>query len=276
MNPIIFASLLVAGVGLVAGLLIAIFSKVMAVEVDELAKEINEALPGANCGACGYSGCMGYASALSKGETKDTALCSPGGNEVSQAIAKRLGLAAGSVLPTAAVVLCQGIEENTGRKMFYEGVVSCKMAQQLFGGPKDCIYGCIGFGDCVEACPYDAIHICGGIARINPLACRACKKCVAVCPKKLIEMIPLHTPRAAVLCKNKEKGSVTRKECKVGCIGCMRCKKVCEDDAVIIESNVAKIDYDKCTGCGKCKEVCPVHCIDIMILGQTRQMAAGE
>lgn len=267
MNPIVMACTIVTVIGVLAALILAVASKIMAVEVDEKAEEIAAILPGANCGACGYAGCAGYADALSKGTTTDTALCAPGGNNVSAAIADLLGLSAGSILPTAAVVLCQGIKENTGEKMEYLGVKSCKMAVQLFGGPKDCIYGCVGFGDCIEACPYNAIHICDGVARINPMVCRACKKCVAACPKHIIDMVPLHIPRAAVLCKNKDKGAITRKECKAGCIGCMRCEKVCKFDAVKVVNNVAHVDYEKCTGCGECKDVCPVHCIDIMILG---------
>ena len=150
--------------------------------------------------------------------------------------------------------------------MVYQGVESCKMAKQLFGGPKECIYGCIGYGDCVNACPYDAIHICDGVARVNPLACRACKKCVKTCPNSLIKMMPLHETKAAVLCANKDKGAQTRKECKTGCIGCMKCVKNCEAEAIKVENFCAKIDAIKCTGCGKCEEGCPVGAIKLITL----------
>ena len=146
---ILTAVIIVSAIGLIAGLGLAIASKVMAVPVDEKAEEIQAALPGANCGACGFSGCSGYATALSQGKTTDTGLCAPGGAEVSAAVAKITGLEAGSVTPMAAVVLCQGNMHNTDTKLNYMGVKSCKMATQLFGGPKECIYGCIGFGDCV-------------------------------------------------------------------------------------------------------------------------------
>jgi Fe-S-cluster-containing hydrogenase component 2 len=116
----------------------------------------------------------------------------------------------------------------------------------------------------VAACPYDAIHICNGVARINPVECRACKMCVNTCPKGLIEMMPLHRITAAVLCKNHNKGAVTRKECTAGCIGCMKCVKTCEYDAVKVENNVAHVDYQKCVGCGKCQEVCPVGVIHLV------------
>lgn len=264
MHLIIIAVVVVSVIGLIAGLGLAVASKVMAVPVDEKAEEIQAALPGANCGACGFSGCSGYAAALSEGKTTDTGRCMPGGAEVSQAIAKITGLAAGDVIPMTAVVLCQGNKHNADTKLNYVGVKSCKMATQLFGGPKDCVYGCIGFGDCVEVCPYDAIHICEGVARINPLACHACKMCVNTCPKGIIDLMPLHETKAAVMCKNHDKGAQTRKDCKAGCIGCMKCVKACEYDAVTVENFCAKVDYDKCVGCGKCHEACPVKCIDVI------------
>ncbi|MBQ6707828.1 MAG: RnfABCDGE type electron transport complex subunit B [Clostridia bacterium] len=266
MNPILLAVIIVSAIGLIAGIGLAIASIVMAVPVDKKAEEIREILPGANCGACGYSGCDGYASALSKGDETNTTLCLPGGDEASAEIARITGLAAGTVQPMAAVVRCQGIKRNCSTKLKYSGVRSCKMAAQLFGGPKECTYGCIGYGDCVEVCPYNAIHICDGVARINPLLCRACKMCVNSCPKNLIAMMPLHETKAEVLCVNKNKGSQTRKECRTGCIGCMKCVKVCEYDAIKVENFVAYVDYEKCTGCGKCVEGCPVGCVKLITL----------
>lgn len=260
------AVIVLAIIGAVAGLALAVASKVFAVPVDEKAEKIRECLPGANCGACGFSGCDGYAAALSKGETTNTALCNPGGNEASKAIAEITGLSAGAVKPMAAVVLCQGYKQNASEKLIYQGVQSCKMANQLFGGPKDCIYGCLGMGDCVAACPYGAITVCNGVARINPLMCRACKMCVATCPKGIIKMLPLHEAKAAVLCNNKDKGVMTMKECKTGCIGCKKCEKVCEFGAVTVTDNCAVVDYEKCTACGKCHEACPKGAINIITL----------
>lgn len=266
MNPIIFAVILLGVIGLIAAIGLTVASKVFAVPVDKKAEAIRECLPGANCGACGFSGCDGYAAALSKGETTDTALCAPGGNEVSKAIADAAGLAAGEVKPMAAVVLCQGHNVNAATKLEYQGVMSCRMASQIFGGPKECIYGCLGYGDCMAVCEYNAISICDGVARINPVMCKACKQCVKTCPKNLIEMLPLHETKAAVLCKNHDKGAVTRKECTIGCIGCMKCAKECEAEAITIDKFCAKVDYEKCTGCGKCHTVCPVGSIDLVDL----------
>lgn len=264
MNPIILAVIVVSAIGLVAGIGLAIASKVMAVPVDEKAEKIRECLPGANCGACGFSGCDGYAAALSSGETVKTTLCSPGGRETAVKVADAVGLEVGEMEPMTAVVLCQGNRHNAVDKLVYSGVESCRLAAQVFGGPKACIYGCVGFGDCVEACPFDAISLCDGIARINPARCRACRLCVKTCPKGLIDILPLTRAKAAVLCANHEKGAQTRKQCKAGCIGCMKCVKVCDAGAVSVINYCAKVDYDKCTGCGKCREVCPVKSIDLL------------
>lgn len=258
--------MIVGIIGLVGGIALAIVSIVLAVPSDEKADAITEMLPGANCGACGFSGCAGYAAALSSGETENTALCNPGGNEASRQIAEFLGLAAGEIEPMTAVVMCQGTKDNATNKINYQGVHSCKMATQFYGGPKDCIYGCLGLGDCIKACPYHAIRLCNGVAVVNPELCKACKQCVAACPKKLIELMPLNKSKAAVLCKNKDKGAVARKECKMACIGCMKCVKVCEAEAVTVTSFNAHVDTAKCTGCGKCKEACPVGCINILNL----------
>lgn len=266
MNPVVIAVIIVSVIGAIAALILAIASKVFAVPVDEKAEQIRECLPGANCGACGFSGCDGYAAALSKGEVKETNLCNPGGNEAAKAISEILGVVAGEVKPMAAIVLCRGHNANSVQKLNYQGVMSCRMASQVFGGPKECIYGCVGYGDCMAVCEYNAIKICDGIARIDPHACRACKKCVKTCPKGLIEMLPLEETEAAVLCKNHDKGAQTRKECSAGCIGCMKCTKVCENGAIIIDRFCAKVDFTKCTGCGKCHEECPVGAIDLVSL----------
>lgn len=266
MNPILLAVIIVGATGLILGLGLAIASIIMAVPVDEKEVAVREQLPGANCGACGFSGCDAYAAALAKGETQKTNLCIPGGEDVSKKIAEITGLEAGEVIPQAAVVLCRGSFGNCEPKLQYSGVKSCAMAQQLFGGPKSCSYGCIGFGDCVNACPYEAIKICDGVARIDPTICRACGMCISTCPKNLIELMPLGVSKAAVLCKNVEKGAQTRKQCKTGCIGCMKCVKTCEYDAVKVENNVAHVDYEKCVGCGKCGEACPVKSISLINL----------
>lgn len=268
MNPILLAIILVAGIGLICGIGLSVASELMAVPKDETADKIRECLPGANCGACGFSGCDGYAAALSEGKTKETNLCAPGGADTAADIAAVLGVEAGEIVPMSAFVHCNGTPENTEIKLNYQGKQSCKMASQLFGGPKECVYGCIGYGDCVNACEYDAIKISDGVARVNPMLCKACKKCISICPKGLIELVPMYKTLATVTCKNHNKGAFTRKECKVGCIGCMKCQKACEFGAVTVENNTAHVDYSKCTGCGKCVEQCPTGSIKNITLGK--------
>ena len=140
------------------------------------------------------------------------------------------------------------------------------MAAQLYGGEKSCHFGCLGLGDCVNACPYNAIKLCDGVAVVAPDLCKACKKCVSTCPKHLIDLVPKGMAVASVLCKNCDKGAKTMKQCSVGCIGCMKCVKACESGAVTVTNSVASVDTSKCTGCGKCVEACPKHAIGLLTL----------
>jgi len=213
MRPILTPIVIVGAMGLILGLVLAIASKVFAVPVNENMEKIRECLPGANCGACGYSGCDGYAAALAEGKTEKTNLCGPGGHGAARKISDVLGVEAGYAKQMTAVVLCQGNNRNVKTKINYIGASNCKMSTQLFGGPKNCTYGCLGFGDCVKVCPYEAIFICDGVARVNPAKCKACRKCISVCPRGLIELYPVNEKHTAVLCKNKDKGSETRKAC---------------------------------------------------------------
>ena len=261
MAHIIFPVFLVSGIGLAAGLILTAASIIMSVPKDEATEKIKEILPGANCGACGYSGCEGYAKALSAGEAK-VGLCSPGGKAVSEAIAKILGINNADIEYKVAVVNCSGTYGNTDDKMLYQGVKSCAAANQLYSGPGSCDYGCIGFGDCLKACKYGAITICEGIAAIDPQKCVGCSMCLAACPKRLIEFVPLKK-QAVVKCSNCDKGAKTRKVCSAGCIGCMRCVKACESNAITVENFVARVDPEKCTGCGNCEDVCKQKCIEI-------------
>lgn len=266
MTQIIPAVVIVAGIGIIAGLLLCVLSKLMAVKTDEKATEIENILPGTNCGACGFAGCAAYASALSQGKITDTGLCAPGGNEASAKIAEAIGIPACNVMPVTAVVCCKGTSDKADKKMIYSGVASCQLATQLFGGDKSCTYGCLGLGDCARACPYDAILLCDGVAVVNPSLCRACKVCVNTCPKKLIELMPKGQLTAAVLCKNHDKGADTKKVCSIGCIGCAKCVKVCPNSAITMDNFVARVDNSQCTACGICSEACPTKAIDLIRL----------
>lgn len=259
---ILIPILIVAGIGLLAGIILAIASVVMAVPKDEKAEAVLEVLPGANCGACGFSGCSGYAAALSKGEAK-VGLCSPGGEECAKACAEVLGVGEVAVEKKTALVHCMGSYDMTSDKMNYDGIQSCSASTFLAGGITSCRFGCMGMGDCAAVCPYGAISVCNGMASIDPAKCKGCSQCVAACPKGLISFVPLKK-QAVVRCSNCDKGAQTMKVCKIGCIGCMKCVKSCEYGAVKVENFCAKVDPAKCKGCGKCVEACPRHIITLL------------
>lgn len=254
MNEILIAVLVVGAIGLVVAVVLSFASVFFAVPVDERVEKLTEALPGANCGACGYSGCSGYAQALSKGEAKPGA-CPVGGEAVAAELAAILGVEAQSQARTTARVMCSGSCDNTGKRINYKGITSCSAANQILGGGGKCSYGCIGLGDCVSECEYGAIKVCNGVAMVNESLCRSCKKCVLACPKGLIEIVPVRS--AAVLCSNHDKGVQTKDMCSIGCIGCMKCQKVCEHGAIKVDNFKASVDPQRCTLCGKCAEVCP-------------------
>lgn len=262
MNSLIFPILIVSSIGLISGLGLSIASIIMNVPKDELTEKIENILPGANCGSCGYSGCSGYAKALAKREA-GTTLCSPGGEKVANQISNILGVKAEKIEKKVAILNCMGSSDNTQKKMAYQGINSCSAAVQLFGGSSLCDFGCLGLGDCVNSCEYNAINICNGIANINFNNCKGCSKCVNTCPKHLISIIPLKK-QAVVLCSNCDKGAQTNKVCKVGCIGCMRCVKACEHDAIKVENFLARVNPDKCIGCGKCLDECKRGCITLI------------
>lgn len=262
MSSVLIAVVIVVAIGLIVGLVLAVASVLMAVPVDEKAEKIMEQLPGANCGACGFSGCSGYAAALSKGEA-ELGLCSVGGQSVIDAVAPIIGSDSVRSVPKTAVVHCFGSDDYTGKSVHYQGIESCAAAAQLYGGMGECTYGCIGYGDCVNVCEYGAISVCNGVASVNSDLCKACGKCVKACPHKLITIEP-KTPHASVRCSNCDKGAQTRKACKTGCIGCMKCVKLCEYGAVKVVDFHAVIDPEKCTACGKCAEGCPQNIIHMI------------
>ncbi|MBR7071816.1 MAG: Fe-S cluster domain-containing protein [Clostridia bacterium] len=249
LSPII----LLAVIGLIAGIGLSLASKFMAVPVDEKQEKVRECLPGANCGACGYSGCDGYAAAVAAGEAEPNK-CAPGGASTAKALADLLGVAV-EAEPKVAFVGCNGTPECTKQRFEYQGMQSCAAANLVHGGPNACSFGCLGFGDCFRACPFDAIRMENGRPVICVDQCVGCGKCAETCPKSLISLIP-QTAKVRVGCSNKQRGPAVVKACSVSCIACMQCEKNCPSGAVKVIDNVAVIDYNLCTGCGKCAEVC--------------------
>lgn len=255
-TAILTAVLVVGGVGLFLGLFLGIAGIAFKVEVDEKEEAVLGVLPGNNCGGCGYAGCSGLAAAIAKGEAAVNT-CPVGGEPVAKKVADIMGVDAGESKRMTAFVQCKGDCEKAKTDYEYTGVEDCTMVKFVpNGGSKSCNYGCLGYGNCVKACQFDAIHVENGVAVVDKEKCKACGKCVAACPKGLIDLIP-YDAKCVVACNNKDKGPVTMKACTVGCIGCSICAKNCPAEAITIDSFNATIDQDKCIGCGVCKEKCP-------------------
>ncbi len=255
-QAIIIATVVVGIVGIVIGIILGIAGERFKVEVDPNEEAVLGVLPGNNCGGCGYPGCSGLAAAIAKGEAEVNA-CPVGGAPVAEKISAIMGVEVGENVRMTAFVKCSGTHTNATLEYDYIGELSCEMVKNISdGGPKACNYGCLGFGDCVHVCQFDAITLVDGISVVNRDRCKACKKCINACPQQLIELIP-YDAKHVVRCSSKDMGKVVTKACKAGCIGCRMCMKVCEADAITVENNLAHIDQEKCTGCGKCAEKCP-------------------
>ena len=257
---ILIPTILLGVIALVCAVVLTLSNLFFGVKEDETAKAIRECLPGANCGACGYTGCDGYAKALADRTEEKTNLCVPGGDKTAQTIAATLGVEAEDVVEKVAYVACHGTCDATERKYDYTGLKSCIAANLVYNGDKTCTYACLGYGDCARVCPKDAIRIENGVALVDPQKCIGCGMCVRECPNHIIKLVN-DTVTVVVQCSNHDKGAITRKLCTNGCIGCMKCQKACPNGAVKVENSLASIDYSLCTGCGACVEVCPVHCI---------------
>lgn len=256
LTGILIAAAIVGGVGLFIGIFLGFSGKAFAVEVDEREEAILEVLPGNNCGGCGYAGCSGLAAAIVAGEA-EVGGCPVGGAPVAAKIGAIMGQDAGEQERMVAFVKCAGTCEKAQTEYDYYGIKDCQMVNMMQdGGPKGCDSGCLGFGSCVKACPFDAIHILDGVAVVDKEACKACGKCVAACPKKLIELIP-YSQKTFVQCNSHAKGKALMDVCLVGCIGCRLCVKNCEAGAITVTDFLAHIDPSKCTNCGVCADKCP-------------------
>jgi len=257
---IVTAAAVVGIVGIFVGLFLGVAGLKFKVETDEKEEAVLSALPGNNCGGCGYAGCSGLAEAIAAGQAPVNA-CPVGGEPVGQKIARIMGVESDGMVRKVAFVHCQGDCTKAGKEYEYTGVMDCrKMAFVPGGGPKTCNSGCMGYGSCVKECPFEAISIRDGVAVVDREQCKACGKCVAVCPKHLISLIP-YDAKTVVACQSTDKGPVTMKACQVGCIGCGICVKNCPSGAVSVADFHASIDTEKCTGCGICVEKCPKKAI---------------
>lgn len=268
-NEIIINALLLLGLlgGVMAVILFFVAQKFKVIE-DPRIDQVDEALPKANCGGCGYPGCRNFAEVCVKSASERRSLeglnCPVGGNAVMKQVAAILELEVADVEPQIAVVRCNGTHNNHPSRVSYEGASSCAFAHNLFGGEGGCQYSCLGLGDCVVSCDFDAIHMdaATGLPVVND-KCVACGACVKACPRNIIELRPKGKKdrRIFVSCVNKDKGGIAKKNCEVACIGCSKCFQVCPYDAITMADNLAYIDAEKCKLCRKCVEVCPTNSI---------------
>jgi len=262
---IVDSTLLLGSIGTVAAGVLFLVSKRFYVYEDPMIAEVEEVLPAANCGGCGFPGCKAFAESLVKSDDISDLFCPVGGNDVMKEVSVLLGKEVAEKDPTVAVVLCQGACEVRPKTSLFQGPQSCAISALVFGGETDCQYGCLGFGDCVDVCDFDAMHMDEetGLPVINSDKCTSCGACVKACPREIIEMRPKNKRDLKVFvgCLNQDKAGIAKKACSVACIGCAKCEDICPKDAVIMKDNLAYIDPLICTLCRKCVEVCPTHSI---------------
>ena len=265
MNLIISSIIVLGIIGLASAVILYFVAQKFKVEEDTRIDVVTELLPGANCGGCGFPGCRGFAEACVKAESLENLLCPVGGLPVMCKVSEVLGQAVCQATPKIAVVRCNGSCANRPRTNKFDGARNCKVAAQLYAGETNCSYGCFGFGDCVEACNFDAITINPetGLPVVDEEKCTACGACAKACPKKVIELRNKGPKgrRVFVSCVNKDKGGVARKACSAACIGCGKCQKVCPFGAIKVENNLAYIDFELCRSCRKCVSECPTGAI---------------
>ncbi len=265
MDPrlIISAILALSAIGLIAAAVLSVASKRFYVETDARVEKILSILPGSNCGACGNPSCMGAAEAIAEGEAPVT-ICTAGGQAVADAVADILGLEKCEVGARVMIRHCGG-GKAAYRSFDYAGVMTCAAAVKVAGGDLACPYGCLGYGDCAEACPFDAIRMDSrGLPVVDLDRCTGCEVCVQTCPRGgigLLEMAPENAP-IVVRCNSHDKVKARKEYCSMCCISCRKCEKECPEDAIHVVDMLAVVDYEKCTGCGICVDVCPQECID--------------
>lgn len=264
-STLIFTVATLSLLGTAAAVILYFVAQKFKVVEDPRIDTVQESLPGANCGGCGFAGCRAFAEACVRHEDLGNLFCPVGGNETMAGVASILGLEAVKKDPRVAVIRCNGTCEHRPRINRFDGAETCAIASLIYSGETGCQYGCLGYGDCFRACDFDAIrmHPETGIPEIIDEKCTACGACVKACPKDLIELRKKGPKdrKIYVSCRNTEKGGVARKACKVACIGCSKCFDECRYDAITIENYLAFIDSDKCKLCRKCVPVCPTNAI---------------
>jgi Na+-translocating ferredoxin:NAD+ oxidoreductase RNF subunit RnfB len=264
MTTTLSAILILGTIGFALAAILFIVSKRFAVYEDPRIDQVEQSLPGANCGGCGYPGCRNFAEACVNGDLS-TLLCPVGGNDTMKAVAVILGKEPAESAPKLAVLVCNGACDKRPKTNRYNGATSCSIEALTYAGDTGCQYGCLGHGECADACTFDALHMdpTTGLPVVDEATCTACGACVKACPRGLFELrLKGETDkRVYVACKNKDKGAVARKACAVACIACSKCQQVCQFEAITITDNLAYISDTTCTACGSCISVCPTGSI---------------
>lgn len=260
MSGIIYPVVVMGGLGLIFGVLLAFASKKFEVEIDPRQVQVRTVLPGANCGGCGYAGCDAYADAIVNDGARINA-CAPGGAALVDKLAAIMGLEAVSDEPKIAFLKCLGSPDKTVKNSVYIGLADCRQAAVVPGkGPNACPFGCLGLGTCVRACVFGAMSIKNGLAVVDVEKCVGCGTCAVQCPRDVLSLVPRKT-KVSVSCNSPWKGSDVKKVCSAGCIGCTLCVKSCPVQAIEMKAALAEIDPQKCINCGLCAAKCPVKCI---------------
>ncbi|MFI0429969.1 Fe-S cluster domain-containing protein [Mariniflexile sp. HMF6888] len=264
-NSVLYSVLLLASLGVIAAIVLYVVSKKFYVYEDPLIAKVDEILPAANCGGCGSPGCKAFAEKLVKTEDISELFCPVGGNTVMKQVAEILGKEVAEKDPTLAVVLCQGGCDVRPKTTEYQGPRSCTISAMIYSGETDCQYGCLGDGDCVAVCKFDAMYMDEntGLPVVITDKCTSCGACAEACPRDIIEMRPKHKRDLKIFvgCLNEDKAGIAKKACDVACIGCSKCQDICPKDAITMENNLAYINAITCTLCRKCVDICPTRSI---------------